>query len=326
MNAGGFGPAAGNAPRGQGPYSPPGRQGNHGQGFVPPAQRGGRGGRNGNANFHRMSLPNSASRVPPVQTQFGPYDYPVAPMSAMQYQAAPQWDNPMVIPMLKQQLEYYFSVENLCKDLYLRKHMDSQGFVPLHFVAGFQRLRMLSGDINLIRAICEDSAEIEYVVGDDDTERLRRVRGWEKFVLAMEAREELARNPGPANFTPKTRSYMYGPQYGNMHAMQYGMSSPPAYYGHGEQPMQHFPDEHFGGGQAANGMVNGHGGMTQLSADVPDFSPSGPGANTSAASKSTLHPEAAPMIPESVNGQHSQDAVNGLPNGVHAESDEAPQS
>ncbi|KAI9171980.1 HTH La-type RNA-binding protein [Paramyrothecium foliicola] len=310
----GFAPGNGNAPRAQGPYSPPGRQGNHGQGFMPQAQRGGRGGRNGNANYHRMSLPNGSSRVPPVQTQFSPYDYPMPPMSAMPYQAAPQWDT-MVPPLLKTQIEYYFSIENLCKDVYLRKRMDSQGFVPLHFVAGFKRVRILSGDITLIRAICEESNEIEYVVGDDDCERLRRRKGWEQFVMPLEERDELARNHGPAHFTPKTRSYMYGPQYNGMPGMPYGIPSPPAYYPHGEQPMQQFADDQFGA-PATNGMVNGHG-VSQLSADVPDFSPSGPGpfGQQDASTKSTLHPEAAPVIPDS---HSSQEGVNGLSNGVHA--------
>ena len=86
-----------------------------------------------------MSLPNGATRPPAVQTQFGPYDFPMAPMSAIPFQP-PYWDN-VVIQMLKGQIEYYFSIENLCKDMYLRKRMDSQGFVHLHFVTAFKRIR-----------------------------------------------------------------------------------------------------------------------------------------------------------------------------------------
>jgi la-related protein 1 len=325
-NAGpGFASASGMGARGQGHYSPPGRQGSHGQGFMPPSQRGGRGGRNGNGNFHRMSLPNGASRPPPVQTQFNPYDYPMPPMSAMAFPA--QWE--MLFPVMKAQIEYYFSIENMCKDWWLRKHMDSQGFVPLHFIAAFARMRQLSTDMALIRAVCEESNEVDFVVSDDNTELLRRRKDWVTFVYPMEEREELARNPGPAQFSYRSRSYLnYAPQYNGAPGMPYGMQSPPAFYPSGEQPFQPFPDEQHGG-PVTNGMVNGHGPATQLSADVPDFSPSGPGAfaqqghGDAAHTKSNLHPEASPVVP---NGHAATEAANGLTNGVHQEGQEATQS
>jgi la-related protein 1 len=222
----------------------------------------------------------------------------------------------MLVSVLRTQIEYYFSIENLCKDVYLRQRMDSQGFVPLHFVAAFKRVRDLSADMALIRAVCEDSNEIDFVVGDD-TERLRRRKGWESFVLPLEDRDELARNHGPTHIQYKSRSYHYGPQYNGMPTMPYGMSSPPAYYGPGEQAFQQFTDEQHGG-PVTNGMVNGHGPASQLSADVPDFSPSGPGAFSQGdVAKSNLHPEASPMIPDSANG-HESKTSNGLTNGVHA--------
>ncbi|ONM29932.1 La-related protein 1C [Zea mays] len=40
---------------------------------------------------------------------------------------------------LLEQIEYYFSDDNLCKDLYLRQHMDGQGWVPLPLIAGFRQ-------------------------------------------------------------------------------------------------------------------------------------------------------------------------------------------
>lgn len=313
MNAGpGFTPAGAMPPRAQGPYSPTGRQGSHGQPYMPGSQRGGRGGRNGSGNYHRMSLPNGASRVPPVQTQFSPYDYPMGPMSAMAFQQPPPWDN-MVATLLKQQIEYYFSIENLCKDVFLRQHMDSQGFVPLHFITGFKRMRDLSGDLGLIRAVCEESNEIDFVVGEDDgSERLRRRISWETFVLPYEDRDKIARNEGPAKFSFKSRAYHLGHQYNGMHMMPYGMASPPVYPGHGEPPFQQFPDEQHHG-MPAN-MMNGNGASTQLSAEVPDFSPSGAGAfafgNQDAAESTTM------------NGEHSKPLVNGM-NGLHIDEQKA---
>ncbi|PTB47141.1 hypothetical protein M441DRAFT_42851 [Trichoderma asperellum CBS 433.97] len=262
--------------RGQGPYSPPARQGGHGQMYVP-NQRGGRGGRNNAGNYHRMSLPNGSTRIPQVQNQFGPYEYPLAPMAAMPFQQ-PYWDN-MLVPVLKSQVEYYFSIENLCKDVYLRARMDSQGFVPLHFIASFKRVRDLSADIAMVRAVCELSTEVDLVVGDDDVERVRRSESWESFVLPMDVREDFAKTHGPAQFTYKNRTapVPMPPQFNGM-PVPYGMASPPAYAAHVEAPFQQLPDESIAS-QGVNGYVNGHvngfAASSQLSADVPDFAPSG---------------------------------------------------
>jgi len=46
--------------------------------------------------------------------------------------------------------EYYFSIENLCKDIYLRHHMDLEGWVPISVIAGFQRIQALSTDPQLL--------------------------------------------------------------------------------------------------------------------------------------------------------------------------------
>ena len=269
--------------------------------MPPPPQRGGRGGRNGAPAFHRMSLPNSASRPPPVQTQFAPYEYPMASMSAVPFQQNPYWDN-MVVPMLRSQIEYYFSIENLCKDMYLRARMDSQGFVPLMFIAAFKRMRELSPDTSLIRNVCEESNEIDYIIGEDDCERLRRRHGWVNFVLPMEDRDELARNHGPMHLTWKSRSYSYGPQYNGISPSPYGVTSP-----HGYPPFAGQPSLADGNqsGQGIDGAVNGHGAASQLSADVPDFSPSRP----------TGEGQSLPLT----NGHESSAAVNGLPNGDHAQ-------
>lgn len=45
---------------------------------------------------------------------------------------------------------YYFSVENLCKDLYLRNKMDADGFVSLAEIANFNRIRQITQDIRLV--------------------------------------------------------------------------------------------------------------------------------------------------------------------------------
>ncbi|KAK4068025.1 transcriptional regulator family: Fungal Specific TF [Trichoderma harzianum] len=106
---------------------------------------------------------------------------------------------------LKDQVEYYFSIENLAGDLYLRTQMDSQGFVPIHLIASFKDIRKLTDDIDMVRAVCEFSVELDFAVGDDGIERVRRSQGWESFVLPLEEQDESARNSGPAYLSFKNR-------------------------------------------------------------------------------------------------------------------------
>ncbi|KAK0383295.1 hypothetical protein NLU13_9208 [Sarocladium strictum] len=312
----------GMGPRGQ-PYSPPPRQGAHGQMFPPPPQRGGRGGRNAGGNhYNRMSLPNSASRLPPVQTQFASYEYPMAPMTAIPYQPAPYWDN-MVMTMLKQQIEYYFSIDNLCKDLFLRQRMDSQGFVPLHFILAFQRIRDMQAELAMVRAVCEESNEIDYVVGEDDCERLRRRHGWETFVLPMEDRDTGARNHGPMHPSFKSRSYNMGSPFNGMGSppMHFPMASPHGYSAPPDQTFQPYGNGSMGisnGQEQMNGKRTNSNGATQLSANVPDFSPSGAfaaGEHGVGAPNGDLPVKADSSA--MTNGHLESGLPNGVVNGVH---------
>lgn len=51
---------------------------------------------------------------------------------------------------LRQQLEYYFSKENLSHDVYLLTQMDSEQYVPISTIAGFEKVRKLTDDRDLI--------------------------------------------------------------------------------------------------------------------------------------------------------------------------------
>lgn len=99
--------------------------------------------------------------------------------------------------MLTVASEYYFSLDNLLKDMFLRRRMDSQGFVPLDFIAGFNRIKHLSTDIELIKLVCQQSSVVQYRTGEDGQDRLRRREGWEQWVLDMKDRDTVAQNDGP---------------------------------------------------------------------------------------------------------------------------------
>lgn len=85
--------------------------------------------------------------------------------------------------------------------MYLRKNMDSQGFVLLRVIAEFRRIKALLGDSSMsygqLRDVAQQVRNIEYVVGDDGEERLRSRENWKDFVLPMEERLPQAQHDGP---------------------------------------------------------------------------------------------------------------------------------
>lgn len=52
--------------------------------------------------------------------------------------------------LLKAQLEYYFSRENLARDTYLLSQMDSNQYVPIVTIAGFEQVKKLTRNLDLI--------------------------------------------------------------------------------------------------------------------------------------------------------------------------------
>src|SRR5689334_2208693 len=81
--------------------------------------------------------------------------------------------------------------------MFLRKNMDSQGYVPLSVIASFKRIKALTEDIDLLRNVCNQIKSIEFLPGEDGDDRLRRREGWENFTLPLEDRLPLAQNDGP---------------------------------------------------------------------------------------------------------------------------------
>lgn len=132
----------------------------------------------------------------PIQTAYVPgmYEMNGYPYSALPY--SPQMET-YLMDMVITQLDYYFSIDNLLKDLFLRKHMDSQGFVFLDVIANFNRVKQLTQDKEVLKYACTQSQIIDIRVGEDGKERLRKREGWDQFVLPMEQREPGAQSDGP---------------------------------------------------------------------------------------------------------------------------------
>ncbi|KAL4868313.1 hypothetical protein BDV12DRAFT_103782 [Aspergillus spectabilis] len=152
------------------------------------------------------SLPNSTSMYnmysnypADINTMYGFQPVQAGPMSAVPYQSYMEsWS---LMSMISMQLDYYFSVDNLCKDIYLRKHMDSQGFVPLNIIASFKRVKQLTEDFELLRLVSRQLKVAEYYVGEDGVDRLRTRERWEQWVLPVDQRDPAAQNTGPTHST-----------------------------------------------------------------------------------------------------------------------------
>ena len=89
----------------------------------------------------------------------------------------------------------YASVENLVKDVYLRRNMSAQGFVLLSFIASFNRIRTLTTEVQTIRDALRDSKAVEIVGG-----QIRRREDWAPWVFP-DAPEAHVEEPSPLPVT-----------------------------------------------------------------------------------------------------------------------------
>ncbi|ORZ09474.1 hypothetical protein BCR42DRAFT_441545 [Absidia repens] len=77
-----------------------------------------------------------------------------------------------------QQIEYYFSIDNLCKDMFLRGKMDSEGYVDFKLLANFNRVRGLTTDHGLIHSALKDSQQLQMTA-----DKIRKREGWEHWII-----------------------------------------------------------------------------------------------------------------------------------------------
>lgn len=67
------------------------------------------------------------------------------------------------IELVKKQIEYYFSRENLQNDPFLTSHMDSQNSVPISIVMQFAKLKALTQDEEIVKKALESSKIVSVV-------------------------------------------------------------------------------------------------------------------------------------------------------------------
>jgi hypothetical protein len=71
---------------------------------------------------------------------------------------------------LQNQLEYYFSRENLFKDTYLLSQMDSDQYVPISIVANFEQIKKITDDKQLVVDVLRQSPSVQV---DESGEKVR---------------------------------------------------------------------------------------------------------------------------------------------------------
>ncbi|KAJ9540796.1 hypothetical protein OSB04_027302 [Centaurea solstitialis] len=132
---------------------------------------------------NNMMYPDVASPVvyvqgppPPDSLRAMPF---VAPLPPPMYFAVP---DPQLHAKIVTQIDYYFSNENLVKDIYLRTNMDEHGWVPVSLIAGFKKVSYLTDNVQLILDAMRTSNIVE-VQGD----KIRRRNDWMKWIMPAAA-------------------------------------------------------------------------------------------------------------------------------------------
>lgn len=107
-----------------------------------------------------------------VANGYGSYSSPVTP----EVVAIPAGLSPDELPidelkhLLRHQLEYYFSRENLASDTYLVSQMDGDQYVPIWTVANFNQVKKLTSDLELVKDVMRESPNLQV---DDSGEKVR---------------------------------------------------------------------------------------------------------------------------------------------------------
>lgn len=162
--------------------------------------------------------------------------------------------------------------------------MDSQGFVFLSVLTKFNRIKQLTSDVDLIKYVCRNAPSIEICTGVDGVDRVRKKEGWQQWVLAVEEREETAKNDGPTQM--QQPNMIDGAAItADQHPMAWRALYNPAVVEDANLHTIPGLPQNFAASEV-HSAVNGHLGDTQhtqqtpLSAAVPDFSPGLPLFNT----------------------------------------------
>ncbi|XP_014510226.1 la-related protein 1C [Vigna radiata var. radiata] len=111
---------------------------------------------------------------PPMESMRGvPFVSPIPP-NAMFFQPT---DNHLHSKIVNQ-IDYYFSNDNLVKDIYLRRNMDDQGWVPISLISNFKKVKYLTENIQTVIDAVRASSVVE-IQGD----KVRKRNDWRRWIM-----------------------------------------------------------------------------------------------------------------------------------------------
>jgi len=143
------------------------------------------------AYYYQSTTPPPATDIPltNIDVNTDEYTIPLVPAYAEQ----------QLKELLRRQVEYYFSTENLEADIFLRQQMSKDGFVPLALIASFNRVQSLCDDLHFIAEAVKDSLIIEL----NDKLMVRCRTEPTRWPLIMDVSNHLtALNPDVPDFQP----------------------------------------------------------------------------------------------------------------------------
>ncbi|KAJ8950288.1 hypothetical protein NQ318_021144 [Aromia moschata] len=74
-------------------------------------------------------------------------------------------DGPTLKEYIRNQIEYYFSEDNLNRDFFLRRKMDPEGYLPVTLIASFHRVQALTNSVAMIVEAISSSDKLELSAG-----------------------------------------------------------------------------------------------------------------------------------------------------------------
>lgn len=159
--------------------------------------------------------------------------------------------------------------------------MDSQGYVFLSVLAKFNRIKQLTQETELIRYVCLNSSNIEFWLGPDGIDRLRKREGWQQWVLNKEERDPSAQNDGlPYEHQPRSNSQIFeipiNPEDGQgpaPHVTSVNQRPDDISY---QLPVEATPVPAPHATTINGAFPDGPFAQTPLSATVPEFAPAAP--------------------------------------------------
>jgi hypothetical protein len=95
---------------------------------------------------------------------------------------------------IRNEISWYFSPDYLLGDIYLRRHMNSRGFLLFTLFADLPRLRRLTMDHACLLKVCKSSVDVEVRCGHDGVQHIRRTSDWQQWILPPTNRDTSAQD------------------------------------------------------------------------------------------------------------------------------------